>query len=98
MFGQMKDLYKMQKQAREMQKQMKKLKIVGKSDDEMVTVTINGTQELEDIDIDESLLSPENKRNVIRGIKQAMKNSQKKLQKEMMKDMDMDKLKGMLGQ
>ena len=41
MFGQMKDLYKMQKQAREMQKQMKKLKIKGKSDDEMIVISIN---------------------------------------------------------
>lgn len=94
----MKDLYKMQKQAREMQKQMKQLKITGMSDDENIEVIINGTQEIEDIVIKDEICTVENKRNLIRGFKQAFKDAQKKLQKEMMKDMDIDKLKGMLGQ
>jgi DNA-binding protein YbaB len=60
-------------------------------------VRINGTQELEDIDITEELLSPEKKERLVKEIKQALKSAQKKLQKEMMKDMDLDKLKGMMG-
>ncbi|MFQ5492560.1 MAG: YbaB/EbfC family nucleoid-associated protein [Candidatus Dojkabacteria bacterium] len=96
-FNQMKDLYKMQKEARQMQKKMKKVRVTGMSDDELVHVTINGTQELEEVEVDDQLLDIHRKKDLLRGFKQAMKDSQKRLQKEMMKDMDMDKLKGMLG-
>jgi DNA-binding YbaB/EbfC family protein len=96
-FGQMKDLYKMQKEARQMQKQMKALKISGLSDDELVEVIIDGTQEVQDIFIDDELLTTDKKSDLVKALKKALKDAQKKLQKEMMKDMDMDKMRGMLG-
>lgn len=96
-FGKVGDLYKLQKEARAMQKQMKALIIDGESKSGDVVVRINGTQEIEDIDIAEELLSPGNKEKLVKEIKQALKSAQKKLQKEMMKDMDLDKLKGMMG-
>ena len=96
-FGKVGDLYKMQKEARAMQKQMKALIIDGESKSGDVVARINGTQELEDIDIAEELLQPDKKERLVKEIKQALKAAQKKLQKEMMKDMDMDKLKGMMG-
>lgn len=95
--GKIGDLYKMQKEARAMQKQMKALIIDGESKSGDVIVRINGTQEIEDIDIAEELLAPDKKDALIKEMKQALKAAQKKLQKEMMKDMDMDKLKGMMG-
>jgi DNA-binding protein YbaB len=60
-------------------------------------IRINGLQDIEEIEIDETLLSVEKKDALIKQIKEAMKDAQKKLQKEMMKGMDMDKLKGMMG-
>lgn len=96
-FGKVGDLYKLQKEARAMQKQMKALIIDGESKSGDVVVRINGTQELEDIDIAEELLHSDKKEALVKEIKQALKAAQKKLQKEMMKDMDMDKLKGMMG-
>jgi DNA-binding protein YbaB len=96
-FNQAKDMYNLQKEARAMQKKMKKLKIKGLSDDELIEVVINGTQEIEEIEIADSLLKIESKRELVKGIKQALKDAQKKLQKEMMKDMDINQLKGMLG-
>lgn len=96
-FGKAKDLYNLQKEARSMQKKMKKIQIDGESKDGLVVVRINGLQELEDMDIAEELLEPERKDDLVKRIKQALKDANKKLQKEMMKDMDMDKMRGMLG-
>jgi len=94
--NQAKDMYKMQKEARAMQKKMKLIKLVGLSDDELISIEMDGTQEIKDISIDDSLLSIESKRELLRGLKQAAKAAQKKLQKAMMKDMDLSQIKDML--
>lgn len=96
-FGNIKDLYKLQKEARAMQKKMKKLKISGLSKNERVEVVINGTQEVEEIHISDELMEIDKKKDLVKELKNAMKNAQKQLQKEMAKDMDMDSLKNMLG-
>jgi len=93
----MKDIYKLQKEAKEMQKKMKTLHIKGYSDDENVKVSVNGLQEIEEMEIADELMSVDRKKELIRSIKEAIKDSQRKLQKEMSKDMDIDKLKNMLG-
>ncbi len=95
-FGQMKDLYKMQREAKIMQKKMRQQKIAGESRDGKVVIFMNGAQEFEDFEIDESLLSPEMFEVLKRTFMEAFKDYQKKLQKEMMKDFDMDKVKQML--
>ena len=96
-YNQMKDLYKMQKEARSMQKKLKAMKIDGLSDSEEVKISMNGAQEIVDIEISDELMTVENKKELVKGIKQANKDAQRKLQKEMMKDMDMSQLKNMLG-
>jgi len=97
MFGKARDLYAMQKEARAMQKQMKQLKVEGKSEDELLTISMNGVQEIEEVIIHDELLGIENKNDLVKAIKQAWKDAQKNLQKEMMKDFDLEKIKGMLG-
>jgi DNA-binding protein YbaB len=97
MFDQIKDLYKLQKEAREMQKKMKTVIVEGFSDDEDVKVRMNGLQELEDIEIADELLSPQNKKELTKALMQAIKDAQKRLQKELAKDMDMSQIKSMLG-
>jgi DNA-binding protein YbaB len=96
-FGKVGELYKLQKEARAMQKKMKQLTIRGESKDGDITVTINGVNELEELEIDDELLTPDRKRDLVKKMKQAFKAANKKLQKSMMKDVDMDKMKGMLG-
>ncbi len=96
-FGQMKDLYKLQKEARQMQKKMKKLRIEGVSKDEKVKIVLNGLQEVSEMQIDDELLTPARKFDLIYDIIEAQKDANKKTQKEMMKDMDLDKMKSMLG-
>lgn len=87
----------MQREAKAMQKQMKQLHVDGYSDDDLVKIVMNGTQEIEEIEIDDQLLDVDSKRELVRDLKQALKSAQKALQKEMMKDMDLDKLRQMLG-
>lgn len=96
-FGQMKDLYKMQREAKKMQKELQKTVVKGYSEGEKISVTVDGTQEIVAVKIDESLMNPESRTKVQNGIKEAYKDAQKKLQKELVKDMDMDQLKGLLG-
>ena len=97
MFDQIKDLYKLQKEAKEMQKKMKTVQITGFSDDEDIKIKINGLQEIEAIEINDKLISTDNKKYLIKAFKEAMKDAQKKLQKELAKDMDISQIKSMLG-
>ncbi len=97
MFDQLKDIYKLQKEAREMQKKMKLVMVEGFSDDEDVKIKMNGLQEVEAIEIDDDLIKVEYKRDLVKAIQQALKDAQKKLQKEMAKDMDISQIKNMLG-
>lgn len=90
-----KDLYNLQKQAREMQQKMKQVLIVGESKYGEVKITMDGTQEVKDIKLEDYILS--DKARLVECIKDALKDAQKKMQKEMMKDLDMDKIKTMLG-
>ena len=95
--SQMKDLYKLQKEARRMQKEMKKLKITGQDKRDLVTITINGLQEIEEIDIADELLSPERKVELVKAIKEALKDANKRVQREMAKNMDLNDIKSMFG-
>lgn len=96
-FGQLKDLYNLQKEARKMQKQMKNLKIAGESKDSLFKVIINGIQEIESVEISDELMNPGRKVELIKDMKEAFKEASKKSQKEMAQDLDLDKMKSMLG-
>lgn len=97
MLGKIGDIYKMQKEAREMQKNLKSMKISGLSNNEDVEVVMDGTQEIIEIGISDDLMILDKKSHLQKAIIEAVKDAQKKIQKEMMKNMDMDKLKQMLG-
>jgi DNA-binding YbaB/EbfC family protein len=96
-FGNMKDLYKMQKEAKEMQKKLRKQIVSGESKDGSVKVYMNAAKEFENIEIDDSLMDPDMKELLKKRMAEAFKNLEKRLQKEMAKSFDMDDLKGMLG-
>lgn len=51
MFGQLKDLYNLRKQAAELQKQLENEKITSTSSDNLVTLTLNGSHDLIDVKI-----------------------------------------------
>ena len=94
-FGTVKDIYKLQREAKKMQEEMKLILVTGESKKSLVKITINGAQELVDISFDDQILG--DKVELKKHIKDAYTDAQKKLQKEMAKGMDLDKLKGMLG-
>ena len=77
MFGQIKDLYNLQKQAREMKKQLESEQIAGTSKDGTITLTLNGSYELVAVKVDESArLSPS---QIEQGISQAYEDANSKL-------------------
>lgn len=88
-FGKVKDLYKLQKQAREIQKELKDTEIEAKSNDGWVTVVFNGEQHLTEVSLDANALKAENKKElekqILNTISQAISRSQA-LAAEKMKD------------
>lgn len=85
------------KQAKQQQNKLKSVEVFGESRDHLVKVHVNGLQELTNITIDESLLSPNKARDIKSDIMEAIKDAQQKLQKELMKSMDLEEMKKMLG-
>ena len=98
MFSQMKDLYKLQREAKEMQKKLREVSVTGESDDGSIKLFMNGAQEFEDIFIDQSLMDGGNVEVFKRGFKEAFKDYQKKLQKQLASSVDLDELRKSLGQ
>lgn len=90
-------IFKMQQEAKSMQKKMREQKVSGESRNGRVKIFMNMAQEFEDIHIDNELLSPDSLGEIRKGLEEAFKDYQKKLQKEMVKDFDLDQLKRMLG-
>ncbi|MCX6811032.1 MAG: YbaB/EbfC family nucleoid-associated protein [Candidatus Berkelbacteria bacterium] len=88
-FSKAKDLYKLQKQAREIQKELKDTEIEAKSNDGWVTVVFNGEQHLTEVSLDAGALKPENKKElekqILNTVAQAISRSQA-LAAEKMKD------------
>ena len=68
-FSKMKDMYQLQKKARQIQKELKDTEIEAKSSDGWVTVLMNGEQHLTDIEIADEALTPENKKELEKDIK-----------------------------
>ncbi len=93
--GAVKDIYKLQKEAKKMQEEMKLVLVTGESKKGLVKVTLNGAQEMIDVSFDDGIMTDKNE--LKKYLKDAYTDAQKKLQKEMAKGMDLDKLKGMLG-
>jgi len=86
----------MQMEAKKMQNKLREKKITGESKDKMLKITMNGAQEFEDIQIDESLMDIDMIDRFKKDMREAFKDYQKKLQKEMAQDIDLDKIKGLL--
>lgn len=94
--GQMGDMIKMQRKAKRIQKELKNTEIESKSAGGNVSVKLNGEMNVTGIDIDESVLKPENKKDLEEGLKEtineAVKNAQKiaaEKSKEMLGDLNL---------
>lgn len=97
MFDKAKQMYQLQKQARELQKELQDTEIEAKGGQGLVTVVLNGELKIQSIDIDPSLLDPSKKReleqalidSVREGLAQAQQIHAEKSQ-AMMKQMGID--------
>ena len=91
-FGKMKDLYKLQKQAREIQRELRDTEIEARSNDDWVTVVFNGEQHLTEVTLSEEALKPENKKElekqILNTVSQAISRSQA---------LAAEKMKGVMG-
>jgi DNA-binding YbaB/EbfC family protein len=70
--GQAKDLISLQRQAKQIQKELHDTLIEAEELDGRIRVVFNGEQKVEEVNIDESLLSPSEKRNLESALKNAI--------------------------
>ena len=96
MFDKAKDLYKLQKQAKQLKKQLKNIHVEAESGG--VTVTVNGEQHVLKVEISEAILGDGKKieTGVVEATNKAIKKAQE-ISAEQMKDV-MGDLGGMFGQ
>lgn len=91
MFSQMKDMYKMQKQAKELKKMLKTIEVEAEEDG--VLVVVNAAQEVVSVEIGDTLLSPTNKKRIEKNIMNALERAMKKSQ-----EVAAEKMKPLMGQ
>lgn len=88
LFGQAKDLYKLQKKAKEIKEKLKNLHIEAEVDG--VKVVINAEQEVQEVVVSEEMMKPENKEKLEATLKTVINKAVKKAQEvaaEQMRDM-----------
>lgn len=81
-FGQMKDMYQLQKKAKQLQKELKDLEIEARSSDGIVTVVVNGEMKIVSIDIAAEYMTGENKNHVQNAVKDALTQAMARAQSE----------------
>jgi len=95
LFGQAKDLYKLQKKAKDIKKKLKNLHIEAESNG--IVVVISAEQEIIDVRVSEEMMKPENQKKLQDSLKEAFNKAVKKSQevaahemKDLMGGMGMD--------
>jgi len=81
-FGQMKDMYALQKKAKQLQKELKDMEIEARSSDDSVIAVVSGEMKIVSITIKEEALRPENKRAIETGLKDTIGQAMAKAQAE----------------
>jgi len=91
MFKQMKDMYKMQKEAKAIKKELANIHVEAEIDG--VVVLVSAEQELISVTIPDELMGVENKNKLAKAIVAATKKATKKAQ-----EIAAEKMKGIMGQ
>ncbi|QQG50025.1 MAG: YbaB/EbfC family nucleoid-associated protein [Candidatus Berkelbacteria bacterium] len=81
-FGQMKDMYQLQKKAKDVQKQLKNLEIEARSTDGTVGVIVNGEMKIVEITIADEALDAGNKNQLESNLKDTIGQAMAKAQSE----------------
>ncbi|MDD3887229.1 MAG: YbaB/EbfC family nucleoid-associated protein [Patescibacteria group bacterium] len=87
MFEQLKNLASLRKQASEMKKQLESELITGESLNGQVKISMDGSQKIKEVFIDESLLEASNQDKLQNAIKDAFSKANKELQMMMVRKM-----------
>ena len=82
MFDKMKQLYEMQKKAREIQRQLESIHAEKVAKDGMLRVRVNGAHKVEEISIDTSYLAPDKKNTLERALCDLINHSFSEIQKQ----------------
>lgn len=90
MFGKMKDMFKLQQQAKKIKKELKKIHV--EAEENGVIVVVTAEQELVSIDIPEEMMGAENKSKLEKSIVIAMQKAMKKAQ-----EISAEKMKAIMG-
>ena len=95
-FGQMKDMYQLQKKAKQLQKELKDMEIEAKSSGGEVTVVVTGEMKIVSYSISPEALKEDNKKVLERAILEATNQAMARAQSEsasrmqpLLKDMNM---------
>ncbi len=89
----LKQIQDLRKSAREMKDALSGESALGSALGGKVQITMSGTQEIQNINIDPSLLSPENKERLEKALKDAFEGATKEIQKMLAKKMQSGELK-----
>jgi DNA-binding YbaB/EbfC family protein len=81
-FGQMKDMYQLQKKAKDVQKQLKNLEIEARSTDGLVAAVVNGEMKIVEIQISDEMMDPAKKSALQTALKETIGQAMTKAQGE----------------
>lgn len=79
-FGKMKELYELRKKAKDLQRELRQMKI--EAEKEGIKVVYTGEQKLDEIEIDDKYFDLERKYEMLRILKQVIEEAQDKTQKQ----------------
>lgn len=80
MLDKAKQLWDLQKKARAIQKELKETEVEAKAANGLVSVVFNGEQHVQEVNIDETLLTPENKRDLEKALQQCIAEAVSRVQ------------------
>ena len=80
MFDKAKQVWQLQKKARAIQKELKETEVEAKAANGLVKVVFNGEQHIQSVEIDESLLKSENKKDLEKAIQQCVAEAVSRVQ------------------
>jgi len=92
LFGQMKDLYKLQREAKKIQKELSGIEIEATAMGEDIKVVVSGDQKILELSLAESILEKGRKADIEKGLKEAINQAFKEAGK-----LAAQKSKGMMG-
>lgn len=81
-FGQIKDMYQLQKKAKQVQKELKEMEIEAKSANGEVTAVVSGEMKIVSVDINPEYLTEDNKKVVEKALTESINQAMARAQSE----------------